>query len=613
MPMLSRWRARRRLKGAVGLWFHADYTGGLGGTSPIPNLRPDRAQRALRGLAHAGLVRPRDIRAPQSASFGELQLVHSREYLTRTTEAETLARIFGLASDEVDVDMLLTAQRRAVGGTVAAARAAVRREVEVAFNLGGGFHHAEPEQGSGFCVYNDVAVAVAILRAEGFAAPIAVVDLDYHQGNGNLVAFAKDASVLTYSVQGAAWVHIDAVANLDFLLPPKSDDGAYLGLLTATLPAALKEHRPGLIFYIAGADVLAGDPLGGFAMTLGGVLARDRFVTEQARALGVPLVVTMAGGYTAEAHQTTLSFVRFLLTGDHEPAAPVESDLRMRFEKIASSLQLYELQAEDDDPTRFEAEVMAELTGRPVVHRILDFYSTHGVELALERYGLLHKVRERGFSDLRVAIDPSDRDRQRVSIRGRQGDGPLHLLVELVLRRAVAPAPAEMSPPGSLDLLSIEWMLLQDPTVSFTEARPRFPGQEHPGLGLVREIMELLFQACRRLKLDGLSVRPAHYHVAVLAAGYSWFLDPHTQGRFEALQSALAQLPLAQASHRVTNKDVCLAGGAVFEWKPDLMVSPVSERLSQYLRSDAYRRGCRLARQEVLQADLAAHVLQSTK
>ncbi|MBI3179829.1 MAG: histone deacetylase, partial [Deltaproteobacteria bacterium] len=508
MRFLNRWRARRRLRNEVGLWFHPEYSGGVRRAMRIPNVRPDRAERALEGLAHAGLVRPRHIRLPPTATFEDLALVHSREYLTTTTRSETLARIFGLAPEEVDVDVLLAAQRRAVGGTVAAARAAASGEVEVAFNLGGGFHHAEPEQGSGFCVYNDVAVAVALLRAQGFSAPVAIVDLDYHQGNGNMVAFAKDASVLTYSVQGAAWAHIEAVANLDFLLPAGSDDRAYLGLLTSTLPAALKSHAPGLIFFIAGADVLDGDPLGGFRMTLSGVLARDRFVTEQARSLRAPMVVTMAGGYSAEAHRATFGFVRWLLTGDVKAAPPAETDLRARFERIAASLDPYELQAEHDDPMRFEADVMAELMGKPSVHRILDFYSTHGVELALERYGLLQKVRKRGFSDLRIAMDPSDRERQRVSVHGRKGDGPHHLLVELVVRRATEPAPSEASPHDPLDLLSIEWMLLQDPTAIFSEARPRFPGQEHPGLGLVREIMEMLFQGCKRLRLDGLSVRP---------------------------------------------------------------------------------------------------------
>ncbi|MCP4448158.1 MAG: hypothetical protein GY811_22895 [Myxococcales bacterium] len=159
-------------------------------------------------LEAEGLLKDRDVCKRAPVTLRVLLGEYSLEYLESATEAGTLAHIFGLESSDVDVDALLKAQRRTAGGTLSASRWVLPSRGRLAFNLGGGFQYAEPERGAGFCVYNDVAASILTLREFGYRAPCAILDLDYHQGNGNSVTFADDASVLTYSLHGAAWSHI---------------------------------------------------------------------------------------------------------------------------------------------------------------------------------------------------------------------------------------------------------------------------------------------------------------------------------------------------------------------------------------------------------------------
>src|SRR5687768_16642168 len=145
----------------VRLWYHPEYAPAmLAESARVEGLDPRRGERILLELVEEGLLRPSDVRRAPIAAVGDLLRFHPLSYLEATADRERLARIFGLPSEQVDVDQLLRAQRRAVGGTLEAALAAVHTGSLCAINLGGGFHHAEPEMGSGFCVYNDVGVAI---------------------------------------------------------------------------------------------------------------------------------------------------------------------------------------------------------------------------------------------------------------------------------------------------------------------------------------------------------------------------------------------------------------------------------------------------------------------
>ncbi|TFH29608.1 MAG: histone deacetylase, partial [Myxococcales bacterium] len=206
---LQRQKAQRRLRDQVGLWYHPQYKAeALVESARVPGIEVARGEKILGSLSAEGLLRPKRVRPAPLIALADLARAHADSYLEKTARPEYLGRIFGLEAHDIDVDSLLIAQRRQVGGTVEAARWALEDSRRIGFNIGGGFHHAEPEAGAGFCVYNDVAVAIAALRADGFDAPVAIIDLDYHQGNGNIVAFEADDSVLTYSIHGSVWSHV---------------------------------------------------------------------------------------------------------------------------------------------------------------------------------------------------------------------------------------------------------------------------------------------------------------------------------------------------------------------------------------------------------------------
>jgi hypothetical protein len=476
-----------------------------------------------------------------------------------------------------------------VGGTVEAARWAVQRQDRVAFNVGGGFHHAEPESGGGFCVYNDIAVAIGLLRNEGFDAPIAIVDLDYHQGNGNIVTFEDDETVLTYSIHGSVWSHVEAAADRQFLLPSKTDDRAYLRQLRETLPGALEDLGPALLFYVAGNDVLQGDLLGEFALTREGVLERDRLVIELARQYECPVVVTLGGGYSENAWRSSADFIRWLLTEESVVTGEPQRSLFDQYARIARELDPHDLQRQSGEWQITEADLMSDLEGpRSKSMRLLDYYSSHGVEFALEKYGLMDEMRKRGFADPRLTVDPSDPERQHLSVHAKKGDQE-HLLVELVLRRLVRPAPEGLRPPDDLQLLFIEWMLLQNPTEQFSLRQPQWPGQEHPGLGTGEQTMVMLYQAAKRLELDGLAHHPSRYHIAFIGGAQFVFLNPMLQGRFEAIREVLAPLDLAEAAWKMERGEICWSDGEPIEWIPEDFVAPASDRFVAYLGSPYYQ------------------------
>ncbi len=402
----------------MGLWYHPQYkVEALAETARVPGVEVERGEKILGSLGAEGLIGPKQVRPAPLAALADLAKVHADSYLEQTARPEYLGRIFGLEAQFIDVDPILIAQRRQVGGTVECARWAIGSTNRVAFNIGGGFHHAEPEAGTGFCVYNDIAVAIASLRADGFDAPVAIVDLDYHQGNGNLVTFEHDDTVFTYSIHGSVWSHVEAAADQQFLLPSGTEDAAYLRELRDTLPAALEKIEPGLIFYVAGNDVLKGDRLGEFLLTREGVLARDCFVIELARKQRCPTVVTLGGGYSDDAWRASTDFIRWLLIDETKIVQEPTSSIYEQYSQIAQELDPYDLQRPSGEWELSEADLLGDLTGPQYrATRMLDYYSRHGVEVALEKYGLMDEIRKRGFTGPRLTLDPSDPERQHLTM-----------------------------------------------------------------------------------------------------------------------------------------------------------------------------------------------------
>jgi acetoin utilization deacetylase AcuC-like enzyme len=242
------------------------------------------------------------LAVPGAASFDELAAVHDKTYVRRVMDggltAEENRRIGFPWSRE-----MVERSRRSVGGTIAACRAAIADGVAV--SLAGGTHHAARDHGKGFCVFNDAAVAARRMQAEGRARRILVVDCDVHQGDGTAAIFSGDDSVFTFSIHaGRNFPFTKAIGDLDVPLDDGTGDEAYLDALSWGLRRAVDVARADLAIYVSGADPFAGDRLGRLALTKDGLAARDRLVLETCRDDGLPVAVTMAGGYGREVEDT---------------------------------------------------------------------------------------------------------------------------------------------------------------------------------------------------------------------------------------------------------------------------------------------------------------------
>lgn len=241
------------------------------------------------------------------ASDGELALVHTPSYVQAVVKGELSAsaqREIGFPWSEGMVERA----RRSVGATVSAARLAMQQGI--AANLAGGTHHAYADKGSGFCVFNDVAVAARLLQTEAArsgkqALQVAVIDLDVHQGNGTARIFRQDPSVFTLSLHGAKnFPFRKEESDLDIDLPDGCSDGLYVSQLQGALAQLEARCSPDLVFYLAGADPHEGDRLGRLKLSFEGLMERDRMVFEWAWRKRVPLAMAMAGGYGREIADT---------------------------------------------------------------------------------------------------------------------------------------------------------------------------------------------------------------------------------------------------------------------------------------------------------------------
>jgi acetoin utilization deacetylase AcuC-like enzyme len=252
-----------------------------------------------------------------------VRLVHTEDYwerLTSGTLPESAIRRLGLPWSKA----LVRRSRASVQGTLTAARIAIRDRVAV--NLAGGTHHAFPDRGEGYCVLNDIAIAVRCLQRDGWMQRMAIIDCDVHQGNGTAAVFADEPDVYTFSVHGANnYPLVKVPGSLDIGLPDGIGDEEYLRALEPVIAKILTEFRPGLVFYLAGVDPHERDRLGRLRLTHAGLHQRDEFVLQACRDAGIPVAVTLGGGYgkdvqdTVEAHCNTIRAARSVF--DNVPPA----------------------------------------------------------------------------------------------------------------------------------------------------------------------------------------------------------------------------------------------------------------------------------------------------
>ena len=253
-------------------------------------------------VAATDICAPGELRAPRAVSNKEILRSHERGYLRRVvagTLTEKEVRRIGFPWSEKMVERT----RRASGGTLGACHAAL--EEGFAANLAGGTHHAFADRGEGYCIFNDSAIAARAVQAGGLVERVVVVDTDVHQGNGTAAILHGDPSVFTFSIHGAKnFPFHKEESDLDVALPDGADDSEFLDALEDGLERSLEESRAELAIYLAGADPFEDDRLGRLSVTKEGLAERDRLVLESCRERGLPVAVTMAGGYARDVEDT---------------------------------------------------------------------------------------------------------------------------------------------------------------------------------------------------------------------------------------------------------------------------------------------------------------------
>jgi acetoin utilization deacetylase AcuC-like enzyme len=266
------------------------------------------------------IAEPADILAPELATDEDILRVHTREWVDKllhdTLSASERMRLEIPYSQAAVRGFWLTA-----GGSILAAQRALRDGFGI--NIGGGFHHAFPGHGEGFCMIHDVAVAIRRLQADVAIRKVLVVDTDVHQGNGTAAIFARDEDVFTVSLhQENNYPEPKPPSDLDVNLADGTGDEEYLELLDKALAEAFRHFAPEMIFYIAGADPYREDQLGGLWLSMRGLRERDALVFAQARLRGLPVAVMFAGGYARKVEDTVRIHVNTVIAAREAAAAP---------------------------------------------------------------------------------------------------------------------------------------------------------------------------------------------------------------------------------------------------------------------------------------------------
>jgi len=298
-------RAGRPLRDRVAIVYSSRYQIKMGGLEKLHSFDINKYEKIYLELVKQKLVRPEEVFVPEEVSQEDILRVHTPQFLTSLHDSKTVARYLEapivalLPSQSLD-GVILTPFRYATGGTVLAARLA--RQYGIAINLGGGYHHAKPDGGEGFCVYADMPIAIRVLQSEKAVDKVLVVDLDVHQGNGTAVCFRGSKKVFTFSMHEDDIYPIPkARSDLDVPLPAGTDDQQFLAILGRYLPGLLEDFQPELVFLQAGCDTLAEDPLAHLAMTQEGIVQRDALVIDECVRREIPVVMVLGGGYSKNA------------------------------------------------------------------------------------------------------------------------------------------------------------------------------------------------------------------------------------------------------------------------------------------------------------------------
>jgi len=289
------------------LVYHEHYDLNLG-----PHVFPSQKFRLIyEMLLREGIAAQQDFLRPNPANDEDILRVHTLDWV-RKLKAGTLTASEVMLLEVPYSPELVEAVWLAAGGTMLAAQSALRDGFGA--NLSGGFHHAYPEHGEGFCAIHDVAVAIRKLQADGSIKKAIVVDTDVHHGNGTAAIFHNHPTVFTLSIhQENNYPAHKPPSSLDLNMDDRADDDEYLGALIPAVQEALDTFQPEILFYVGGADPYCEDQLGGLSLTKEGLRRRDHQVFEEARKRHIPVVTTLAGGYARRVEDTVRIHVNTIL------------------------------------------------------------------------------------------------------------------------------------------------------------------------------------------------------------------------------------------------------------------------------------------------------------
>ncbi len=570
--------------------------------APFPQYDGRRPFRILTYLEKKNLLKPGMLRRPRPISMRRLLAVHDPAYVQSLQDPHAMEAVLGFPLDAKTQDEFLAFQRLVSGGTLLAARNALKRG-DVAVNLGGGLHHAARGTGSGFCIFNDVALAIHHVREIGHEFPILVIDLDLHDGDGTRAIFADDPTVHTFSIHNKDLGEPHATASTSIALGPEVDDATYLKALRENLPPVMAEFKPGLIFYLAGSDPCVHDQLGDWRISSEGMLQRDRFVMAQVQGQSpqqrIPTAILLAGGYGPTAWRHGAAFFSWLLTGNSQLEIPLEMELPLdHYRRLARHMKTPGLLPreqradtnEEDDWGLTEMDLGGATTGNPGGQGLfLGLYTHHGLEMILTETGLIPGLKKRGLDQLSVELDLADPMGHTLRILSGYRD-PL-VVIELKLRVA------RNEGLGGHDLLVVEWLLVQDARPASEESdRPLLPGQRHRGMGLLRDMAAVLIVATERLELAGLVFTPSHFHMARLARPQARFNNPDHEARYLAIEKAVKGMRLQEATAAVADGRLREKNsGQKVVWQPQQMTIPVAASLRTEFQGEAFRTAVRKA------------------
>ena len=286
----------------VAIVYRTEYEISLGGLEKVHPFDIHKYGKIHRQLIKKRLLRRSDTYQPEPITPTDLLRVHLPTYIESLKSPRDAATylemplVAALPAGTLE-NGIITPFRYATGGTLLAARLALK--TGAAINIGGGFHHAKPATGEGFCVFADIPVAIRVLQAEKLITRALIVDVDVHQGNGTAVCLAGDESTYTFSMhQRDIYPIPKEKSDLDVNLESGTGDEAFLKILAANLPKLFAAAKPDIVFIVAGCDTLKGDPLASLEMTVDGIVRRDAMIVSACVKRGVPVVMTLAGGYS---------------------------------------------------------------------------------------------------------------------------------------------------------------------------------------------------------------------------------------------------------------------------------------------------------------------------